>query len=338
MLSMITFHKGLKEKYIEEMYYNHGEEGRRFAIEYINGNNPAPWDGDNAIKFPMNKRLIESSKGIIVHSIFARQNVKKIKRDIPVKVINMHCNYICKSEQEEKLESRKRLSINADVFVLASFGFINSTRRIDKVLSALKKITEVSDRKFKYILVGEQNQVDYPLDQVICDLGLEGMVDLVGFTEMDKYIDFMKASDVCINLRYPVYGETSANLHRMLGMGKVVLVTDIGSFSEYPDEVVLKVNLNDEEEHIFNILSTLMRNDNLRTSISNNALDFANSYCRLENSAKGYVDFINSINNSYYKAEGIIEDIAQCLVEIGIDEDNDKFIESICEETLKIAL
>src|SRR6185295_7942449 len=55
------------------------------------------------------------------------------------------------------------------------------------------------------------------------------------------------AVDLCLNLRYPTAGETSASLLRVLAMGRPAIVSDYAQFAELPDEVALKVPLGDGE-------------------------------------------------------------------------------------------
>ena len=48
----------------------------------------------------------------------------------------------------------------------------------------------------------------------------------------------MAACDVLVNLRYPTMGETSGSVIRALGLAKPLLVSDVGWFSELPDDAV----------------------------------------------------------------------------------------------------
>ena len=57
----------------------------------------------------------------------------------------------------------------------------------------------------------------------------------------------MLAVDVGVNLRNPTAGETSATLNTMLGMGKPVIVSDIGTYREYPDLCCPKISTDDTE-------------------------------------------------------------------------------------------
>ena len=57
----------------------------------------------------------------------------------------------------------------------------------------------------------------------------------------------MAACDVLVNLRYPTMGETSGSVIRALSLGKPLVVSDVGWFSELPDDAVLKVPVDDTE-------------------------------------------------------------------------------------------
>ncbi len=57
----------------------------------------------------------------------------------------------------------------------------------------------------------------------------------------------MAACDVLVNLRYPTMGETSGSVMRALSLGKALVVSDVGWFAELPDDVVLKVPVDEFE-------------------------------------------------------------------------------------------
>jgi glycosyltransferase involved in cell wall biosynthesis len=60
----------------------------------------------------------------------------------------------------------------------------------------------------------------------------------------------MAACDVLVNLRYPTMGETSGSVIRALSLGKPLLVSDVGWFSELPDDAVLKVPVDEHEVRV----------------------------------------------------------------------------------------
>jgi glycosyltransferase involved in cell wall biosynthesis len=57
----------------------------------------------------------------------------------------------------------------------------------------------------------------------------------------------MAACDVLVNLRYPTMGETSGSVIRALALGRPLLVSDVGWFTELSDDAVLKVPVDDYE-------------------------------------------------------------------------------------------
>ena len=57
----------------------------------------------------------------------------------------------------------------------------------------------------------------------------------------------MAACDACISLRSPTMGETSGSAIRALSLGRPLVVSDLGWFSELPDDVALKVPVDEDE-------------------------------------------------------------------------------------------
>src|SRR5258708_35550128 len=113
------------------------------------------------------------------------------------------------------------------------------------------------DPGVRMILVGEPHP-GFQVAQLIRTLGLAENVRIIGFVPIEEFVDYMGACDIILNLRYPTVGETSGSLQRALGLGKAVVVSDVGSFAELPDEVCLKVPVGPHEEDlIFEYLNTL---------------------------------------------------------------------------------
>ena len=63
----------------------------------------------------------------------------------------------------------------------------------------------------------------------------------------ERFRSLMAACDVLVNLRSPTMGETSGSVIRGLSLGKAMLVSDLGWFSELPDDAVLKIPVDEFE-------------------------------------------------------------------------------------------
>jgi hypothetical protein len=77
-----------------------------------------------------------------------------------------------------------------------------------------------------------------------------GVAERVHVTDFLPYEDFeaaIAAVDLCLNLRYPTAGETSASLLRVLALGVPAIVSDYAQFADLPRSVALRVPLGDEE-------------------------------------------------------------------------------------------
>ena len=191
------------------------------------------------LKYCGTKHFIDRSDAVIVHSDFARQMVKGIAPDKKVIVIPLHCAEIVDDAHGRKLEARKALGIPEARIVIASFGFVNYEKRILQVIEQIKNISRLTRQDFRYYIVG-QNIIP-ELESVIKGLDIADRVVCTGSVSLELFKTYMVASDLCFNLRFPTQGESSASLMRLLGYGKQVVVTDIGSFHDFPDEYVYKV-------------------------------------------------------------------------------------------------
>ena len=108
------------------------------------------------------------------------------------------------------------------------------------------------------ILVGEPHP-EFPIEPMIRSMGLSASVRVLGFAPIEDFVGYLAACDIVLNLRYPTVGESSGTLLRSLGLGKAVLVSEIGSFQEFPDDVCLKVPVGPgEEDLIFEYLNLLV--------------------------------------------------------------------------------
>ena len=82
----------------------------------------------------------------------------------------------------------------------------------------------------------------------------------------------------------------------MLGMGKPIITTDIGTFSEFPDSVALKVRYDDNEtDDIFKAICTMSKNKKTLEKYSQNAFDYAKENFEINRNAEKYLGFFKSM-------------------------------------------
>jgi SAM-dependent methyltransferase len=178
--------------------------------------------------------------------------------------------------------------------LIGIFGFLKPYKRIAESLRAFRRLLRVAPAA-KMILVGEPH-AEFPLQSLIHSLGLSAAVRVMGFTPIDDFTGYMSACDIVLNLRYPTVGESSGSLLRALGLGKAVLVSGIGAFREFPDDVCLKVPVGaGEEDLIFEYLNLLASRPDVARALGERAAGYVKEECNWDRVACLYASFLKSV-------------------------------------------
>ena len=99
-----------------------------------------------------------------------------------------------------------------------------------------------------------------------------------------------------LNLRFPTVGESSGTLLRSLGLGKAVMVSEVGSFQEFPDDVCLKIPVGQgEEDLIFEYLNLLVSRPEVARQLGERAKDYVARECNWATVAAQYAGFMESV-------------------------------------------
>jgi len=285
-LEFITVGRGNLIGYIREMGYSYGLEGMVRARRMFAGEERVP-----RYRYPLCERVVDSSLGIIVHSDYVAHRLDEIRPGRRVTKVNQHLSL---RKVPSSATARASLGLGDDQFVVASFGLIDPVKRIDLILRAFARLREKRPNAI-YLLVGELVP-PYQMEDRIHDLGLDGAVSVTGRVDMDAFQSYMAAADLGINLRFPTGGETSASVIRFMGVGKPVIVSNVGWFAELPDDCCLKADPGEtEEETLLAHMEFLAANEGARQELGASARAYVKENHSLENSAQGYVAFIGEI-------------------------------------------
>lgn len=243
----------------------------------------------NDFDFPLNRQVIDSSSGIIVHSDFLKQAVEKINKSLPVRKILHGANPIDLGHGMQK--SRRLLGLGQQFgFVGCSFGFVQEHKRIWQVLKAFKLFLERNPGSV-FVICGKRDK-EFDVDAEIRKLGLQGNVVVTGYVTREKALEYINASDLCFNLRWPSTGATSGSLMTILSVGKPCVVSDLPEFSEFPDDCAVKVPLGEGEVGLLVDAMERFKNDgNLQKRMSRNARNFVSKNCLWKKVAKQYIEF-----------------------------------------------
>jgi SAM-dependent methyltransferase len=127
-------------------------------------------------------------------------------------------------------------------------------------------------------------------------MGLSANVRVLGFAPIGDFVGYLVACDIVLNLRFPTVGESSGTLLRSLGLGKAVLVSEVGSFQEFPDDVCLKVPVGPgEEDLIFEYLNLLVSRPDVARQLGERARDYVARECNWATVAAQYAGFLDAV-------------------------------------------
>jgi glycosyltransferase involved in cell wall biosynthesis/SAM-dependent methyltransferase len=285
LVAEMTIRRGDWDAYLRECEYDGGRQALDFARRVRALETGPDYDG-----VPMLRRLLESARGLVVHSRYVESLARGAGYNGPVGVIP-HGAWI---PDADRLGYRHKLGLDENTPLIGVFGFLKPYKRIAESLRAFRRLLAVEPRA-KMILAGEPHPEAH-LESLIGSLGLSAAVRSLGFAAPADFTGYMAACDVVLNLRYPTVGETSGTLLRSLGLGRAVVVTDVGAFREYPDDICLKAPVHDgEEETIFEYLNLLVSRPELARAMGARARAWVGRECAWEVVARKYVAFLEAV-------------------------------------------
>ena len=285
LIADLTINRNDWDGYVQEVGRNHGEDAREYAERYVRTRQRAP---DYSLS--MMRAVLERSRGAIVHSDAVGAELRAQGFAGPIAKI-LHGAWTAPAD---RMSYRARLGLEERAPLIGVFGFLKPYKRIAESLRAFRKLVDIVPGA-RMILVGERHP-ELPLKSMIESLNLQPHVWHVDFAPMEDFNGYLGACDIVLNLRYPTVGESSGTLQRALGMGKAVIVSDVGSFRELPDEICLKTPVDSsEEEHLFEYLNLLATRPAVRNALGNRAREWAEQECSWEVVARRYAEFLESV-------------------------------------------
>ena len=140
-----------------------------------------------------------------------------------------------------------------------------------------------------------------------------------GYADEERLWSLIESCDVIVSLRSPTMGETSGTVVRALSIGKPLVVSDVGWFSELPDTVAVKVAPDEREVEILAAeLERLLGDDEGRATMSAAALQLAATEHALDRVADLYVAALEEAAGGEAVQDAVTREVAEAAAEIGI--------------------
>jgi glycosyltransferase involved in cell wall biosynthesis len=235
LVAGITIGRGDGRGYLDAMERDFGVAGRLLGLGVLDNLLPLLWETQPE-RYPLSGTILDRADGLIVHSDYVARRARESGYDgrlwrIPHPVWPAP-------------DAAPATDVAGDPLI-GCFGYLNMNKRIPQLLEAFAAFRR-SQPGARLLLVGAAGE-RFDVDRRLERLGLTDGVERIDYVPEGRLWSLMAASDVLVNLRYPTMGETSGSVIRAMSLGKPLVVSDVGWFSELPDDAVLKVPVDELE-------------------------------------------------------------------------------------------
>ena len=183
--------------------------------------------------WPMVRIPIIASRMVAVHNAWLADRLTSAFPQTPCDTIRMGVTDPTGGVRDDNREAlRNQLGLRPQDVVFAAIGGITPEKRIPQVLRALAAVGDAGPRARLMLIGSEARHYDVQAD--IDAHGVDDRVIVAGYVDDASLEKYLAAVDVCVCLRWPSSGETSASWLRCLAAGKPTVVTDLASLREVP--------------------------------------------------------------------------------------------------------
>ena len=296
--------------YLDAMERDSGLAGRLLAHGVLEGRVPPLWES-RPEDFPLVGEVLDlaaAGGGLIVHSRYLEEKARAAGYTGPLWRIP-HPAWPVPAVAPAPIDSSP---------LIGCFGHLNSSKRVPQLLEAFALLRGRFPRA-RLLLVGPTSP-RFELQGRIDRLGLGDALVREEYVPEERLWSLMAAADIHVCLRAPTMGETSGSALRALSLGKPLVVSDVGWFSELPDEVALKVPVDESEVQTLAVGLALLAGDaDARAARGAAALELARTEHAVDRVADLYAAALEQAAGGRAVGDAVLADVAQAAAAVGID-------------------
>jgi glycosyltransferase involved in cell wall biosynthesis len=287
LVAGLTVGRGDTAAYLDAVERDGGREARLLAQASRSGLLPPLWD-TRPLECPLADVVLDHALAVVVHSRFAAEVLRGRGYGDPVFVVPFPGYPVPRVDASPIGPGRFP--------VVSCLGAVTSAKRIPQLLRAFTQLRRAFPGAL-LVLVGagaEGVQLSARLERFGLQPG-DDVLSLGHVSEADFWA-LLARSDVCVSLRWPTLGETSASVIRALGLGRPVVVSDVGWYAELPDAVAVKVRTDDHEVTALAAALELLAGDaHIRESLGASAAQYVSSEHHIDRTADGYAAALREV-------------------------------------------
>jgi glycosyltransferase involved in cell wall biosynthesis len=304
LIAGITIGRGQGKRYLAAMEREKGVVGRLLGLGVLDNLLPLLWE-TRPQDYPLCGTVLDLATGLIVHSETVERQARDHGYGGPIWRIP-HPAWPVEGIEPAAVEGAP---------LIGCFGNLNMNKRIPELLDAFARL-HARHPDARLLLVGASAE-RFDLDRRLERLGLQDSAAIVReqYVPEERLWSLMAACDVTVNLRFPTMGETSGSVLRCLSLGKPVVVSDIGWFSELPDDVALKVPVDEFETRTLEAAMELLCEPAARRAMSRAALAYVRREHDLDRVADLYAAAIEE--SAAPVRETVLREVAAAAADVG---------------------
>lgn len=308
LVSGVTLARRDVQGYLNALERDGGLAARLLGYAVMEKRIPPLWES-RAVEFPLVREVLDHATAVIVHSRYVAERVRATG-------FRGHVFHVPHAAWPAPPLSPRDTGGGP---VFAAFGNLNQSKRIPELLEAFARV-RVAQPSARLLLVGAPSP-GFDVERRLQRLGLAGDgVEQMGYVDEARLWELMAAADVHVNLRSPTMGETSGSAIRALSLGKPLVVSAAGWFAELPDEVALKVAVDEHEgETLTAALELLAARPDVRQRMGEAARALAEADHAVERVAERYVTAFELAAGGDAVTDDLVGQISVAAAAVGIE-------------------
>ena len=306
LIAGITIGRGHGRAYLEAMEHELGVVGRLLGLGVLDNLLPLLWETQPE-RFPLAGTILEQATSLVVHSRFVEERAREARYAGPIRVIPHPAWPAPDPVPAEGILGRP---------LIGCFGNLNMNKRIPQLLEAFT-LFRGAHPDARLLLVGASAE-RFDLSRRLERLALADGVIREDYVDEARMWSLMARCDVLVNLRYPTMGETSGSVIRGLSLGKPMVVSEVGWFAELPDDVALKVPV--DEYEVPTLAAALELVTQCHKQLGERALEYVRTEHDLARAADAYAAVVEVAAGGAAVSEGVLREVARAAAEVGIED------------------
>ncbi len=224
----------------------YGEEVRELA----NRSEKSPEEHSKLVQaYPLFLPFLANAIGVVVHSEYARE---RVLRALPEGPPVLHLEL----PAPEPPPAPER-DYQADKLEFIFCGHVGPNRRLAQFFEAWGSLD--TPERIALTLCGHLPS-KRELLRYARHFGVEDCLEFRGYVTEDDLEEAFRSAHFALNLRWPTMGETSGSQLRYWSAALPTLVTDVGWYSELPDDAVCKISPERELQDLQGLLADILAN------------------------------------------------------------------------------